>query len=217
MGELFFACGWKVRIESDSVSIIYSYTYSSFLSSRIHDRETFLTNRKRALTVSGLPHDGWNDYLATVSVRDDLTATMVLAADRYFLVLVGSEGSLFVWYVDTCESVRMIRNQEYVNLAALEDSQTLIATANTQTYRIWDISTGNEIQRTRQALTTAIAFGTEASDFLMGRDDCCIIKYDLRTTASVSSVFRPTAPSTLVQNCPKAMVLSPDRSKVAVA
>ena len=122
--------------------------------------ETFLTNRERALTVSGLPHDGWNDCLATVSVGDDLTASKVLAADRYFLVLVGSEGSLFVWYADTCESVRMIQHQEYVNLAALDNSQTLVATAGTQTYRIWDISTGDEIhriQRTGQALTTTIA------------------------------------------------------------
>ncbi|KAI4257311.1 MAG: hypothetical protein L6R42_005750, partial [Xanthoria sp. 1 TBL-2021] len=181
--------------------------------------ETFLTNRERALTVSGLPYDGWNDCLASVSVGDDLTASKVLAADRYLLVLVGSEGSLFVWYADTCESARVIQHQEYVNLVALDNSQTLVATAGTQTYRIWDISTGDEvhrIQRSGQALTTAIAFGTKASDFLIGRDDCSITKYDLNTTDPVST-FRPTAPSTLVQNCPKAMALSPDRSKVAIA
>ncbi|KAI4107872.1 MAG: hypothetical protein LQ339_002482 [Xanthoria mediterranea] len=178
--------------------------------------ETFSTSQERALTVSGLPYDDWNDCLASVSVGDDLIASRVLAADRYLLVLVGSEGSLFVWYADTCESARIIQHQEYVNLAALDDSQTLVATAGTQTYRIWDISTGDEIhriQRTGQALTTAIAFGTEASDFLIGRDDCSITKYDLRATASVSSFFRPTTPSTLVQNCPKAMQPQQSRTR----
>ncbi|KAL8846107.1 MAG: hypothetical protein Q9221_008775 [Calogaya cf. arnoldii] len=181
--------------------------------------ETFGTNRERALTVSGLPYDSWNDCLASVSVGDDLTASKVLAADRYLLVLVGSEGSVFVWYANTCESARVIQHQEYVNLMVLDGSQTLVATAGTQSYRIWDISTGEEIhriQRIGQALTTAIAFGNNVSDLLIGRDDCSITKYGLNTTVSLST-FQPNNPATLVQSCPKAMVLSPDRSKIAMA
>ncbi|KAL8657838.1 MAG: hypothetical protein Q9226_001523 [Calogaya cf. arnoldii] len=181
--------------------------------------ETFVTHRERALTVSGLPYDGWNDCLASVSVEDDLTASKVLAADRYLLVLAGSEGSVSVWYANTCESARVIQHQEYVNHMVLDDSQTLVATAGTQTYRIWDISTGEELhrlQRTGQALTTAIAFGTKVSEFLVGRDDCSITTYDLNTTALLST-FRPRNPKTILQNCPKTMVLSPDRSKVAMA
>ncbi|KAL8879605.1 MAG: hypothetical protein Q9198_002817, partial [Flavoplaca austrocitrina] len=181
--------------------------------------ETFVPKTERALTVSGLPYDGWNDCLASVSVGDDLTASKMLAADRYLLVLVGSEGSVFVWYADTCETARVIRHREYVNLMALDDSQYRVATAGTQTYRIWDLGNGDEIhriQKTGQALTTAIAFGSKTSDFLIGRDDCSITTYDLNSTIPLS-VFQPRNPPSLVQSCPKAMVLSPDRSKVAMA
>ncbi|KAI4268566.1 MAG: hypothetical protein LQ337_007765 [Flavoplaca oasis] len=181
--------------------------------------ETFVPKTERALTVSGLPYDGWNDCLASVSVGDDLTASKMLAADRYLLVLVGSEGSVFVWYADTCETARVIRHREYVNLMALDDSQNLVATAGTQTYRIWDLGSGDEIrriQKTGQALTTAIAFGAKTSEFLIGRDDCSITTYDLNRTIPIS-VFQPRNPPSLVQSCPKAMVLSPDRFKVAMA
>ncbi|KAL8671210.1 MAG: hypothetical protein Q9168_004285 [Polycauliona sp. 1 TL-2023] len=181
--------------------------------------ETFGARKERALTVSGLPYDGWNDCHASVSVGDDLTASKVLAADRYFLILVGSDGSVFIWYADTCERARVIQHHEYVNLMALDNSQTLLATAGTQTYRIWNISAGDEIhriQRNEQALTTTIAFGTQVSELLIGRDDCSITAYDLNTTTVISR-FRPDNPPSLVQNCPRAMVLSPDRSKVAIA
>ncbi|KAL8999139.1 MAG: hypothetical protein Q9169_001918 [Polycauliona sp. 2 TL-2023] len=181
--------------------------------------ETFAPRKERALTVSGLPYDGWNDCHASVGVGDNLTASKVLAADRYFLVLVGSEGSVFLWYADTCERFRIIQHDEYVNSMALDDKQTLLATAGTQTYRIWDIIAGNEIhriQRQAQALTTTIAFGSKVSDFLIGRDDCSITTYDLTTNTPISH-FLPLNPPLLIQNCPKAMVLSPDRSKVAMA
>ena len=181
--------------------------------------ETFATNRERALAVSGLPSGGWNDCLASLSVGDDFTASKVLAADRYLLVLVGSEGSVFVWYADTCETARVIQHQEYINHMALDDSHSQVATAGTRTFRVWDLSTGDEIhriQRNGQALTTAIAFSTKDSEFLICRDDCSITSYDLSTSIPTST-FQPRNPPSLVQSCPKMMVLSPDRSKVAMA
>lgn len=181
--------------------------------------ETFGTDRERALTVTGLQYDEWNDCLASVNVGEDLVANRILTADTYFLVLVSSEGSVFVWYTDTCERARVIQHQEYVTLAALDRSQSLVATAGTQTYRIWDIGTGEEMHRIRrnsQALTMVIAFGVNASDFLIGLDDCSVTCYNLNI-GQYQSTFRPTVPPALVQNCPKIMALSPNRKKVAMA
>ncbi|KAL8911682.1 MAG: hypothetical protein Q9172_007630 [Xanthocarpia lactea] len=181
--------------------------------------ETFMINRERALVVSGLPYDGWNDCLASVSVGEDLTASKVLAAETCFLILVGSEGSIFVWYADTCESARVIQHQEYVNLMALDDTQKMVATAGTQTYRIWDIATGHEthrIQKAGHALTIAIAFDIKVSTLQIGLDDCSVTTYNLDTMVPMST-FRPRNPQSLLQNCPKTMVFSPDRRKVAMA
>lgn len=178
--------------------------------------KVYASDRERALAVSGLPHDEWNDCIASVSVRGDLTASEVLAGDTYFLVLVGSVGNVFMWYADTYQSARVIQHQEYVNLMALDGSQTLLATAGTQTYRIWAVSTGDEIyriQRIEQERTVAIAFGVKVSDFLVGLEDCSVTTYDLNTTAPVSA-FRPLNPLPL---SPKVMVFSPDRRKVAAA
>lgn len=178
--------------------------------------KVYANDRERALAVSGLPHDEWNDCIASVSVRGDLTASEVLAGDTYFLVLVGSVGNVFMWYADTYQSARVIQHQEYVNLMALDGSQTLLATAGTQTYRIWAVSTGDEIyriQRIEQERTVAIAFGVKVSDFLVGLEDCSVTTYDLNTTAPVSA-FRPLNPLPL---SPKVMVFSPDRRKVAAA
>ncbi|KAL8698546.1 MAG: hypothetical protein Q9224_001801, partial [Gallowayella concinna] len=181
--------------------------------------ETFGTNRELALTVTGLQYDDWNDCLASVSVGEDLMANRLIAADTYFLVLVSSEGSVFVWFTDTCERARVIHHQEYVTSMVLDGSQSLVATAGTHTFRIWDISSGEEmhrIQKTGQALTMSIAFGAKASEFLVGLDDCSVTCFNL-TTLQQQSVFQPKTPSALVQNCPKTMVFSPDRKKVAMA
>ncbi|KAL8787665.1 MAG: hypothetical protein Q9213_002096 [Squamulea squamosa] len=181
--------------------------------------ETYSINRERGLAVTGLKRDGWNDCLASVSVGEDLTASKVLAADTYFLVLVGSEGSVYLWYTDTCEIARIIQHHEFVNIMALDTSQSMVSTAGTQTYRIWDISTGNEIyriHRVSQALTMLIAFGVRTTEFLVGLDDCSVTTYDL-STANPVSTFRPTSPPTLVHDCPKTMALSPDRNRVAMA
>ncbi|KAL8816847.1 MAG: hypothetical protein Q9223_004212 [Gallowayella weberi] len=181
--------------------------------------ETFGTNKESALTVTGLQSDDWNDCFASVNVGEDLMANRLLAGDTYLLVLVSSEGSVFVWFTDTCEKARVIYHQEYVTSMVLDGSQSLVATAGTHTYRIWDIATGEEkhrIQRPGQALTMSIAFGARPSDFLVGLDDCSITCFDLNTRQQ-QWVFQPKAPRALVQNCPKTMVLSPDRKKVAMA
>ncbi|KAL8798258.1 MAG: hypothetical protein Q9182_006819 [Xanthomendoza sp. 2 TL-2023] len=181
--------------------------------------ETYGANKELALTVTGLQYDDWNDCLASVSVGEDLMASRLLAEDTYFLVLVSSEGNVCVWFTDTCEKVRVIHHQEYVTSMVLDGSQSLVATAGTHTYRIWDIATGEEkhrIQRTGEALTMSMAYGARASEFLVGLDDCSVTCFDLNTLQQ-QSVFQPTAPLALVQNCPKTMVLSPDRTKVAMA
>ncbi|KAL8710363.1 MAG: hypothetical protein Q9225_007305, partial [Loekoesia sp. 1 TL-2023] len=181
--------------------------------------ETFGLITERTLVVTGLSNDDWSDCLASVSAGEDLSASKVLAGDTFFLVLVSSCGSVFLWSTDTCEQARVLQHNEYVTLMALDRSQKSLATAGTQTYRIWDISSGDELYRiskTSQALTLAIAFGATASEFFFGLDDCSVTCYDVERMQERWS-FRPSNPRALVQNCPRTMALSPDQKKVAMA
>lgn len=64
----------------------------------------------------------------------------------------------------------------------LSRSHTLLATAGSESCRIWDISSEKQLHRlekTSRALTMAIAFGSAGSDLIVCLDDCSVTCYDL--------------------------------------
>lgn len=180
--------------------------------------EAYRNQKSVRMLVSGLSTSGWNDCLANVSVKGNETANRVLASDMYFLILVSVDGIIVVWFSETCEEVRRMHHNEYVSLIVLNDYGTLVASAGIQTYRVWDIASGEEMYRLPKwspALTMSIAFGKIDSDLLIGLADCSITYYDLLSMQVIWS-FMPEIPDRL-KGCPRMMAFSPDQSKVAMA
>lgn len=169
-----------------------------------------------SISVTGLLSEGWDDCLASVSTGKE-AATKVLAADAFFLTLISS-GTVIVWYAETCEEARRIQHGEYVSLMEVDRSHRHLATAGSQNYRVWDISSGKqlyELGKTSRALPMAIAFGSVTSELIIGLDACSVTCYDLQT--SLPS-WQFTVPSREEHHgCPLIMSISPDLTKLAVA
>jgi WD40 repeat protein len=173
----------------------------------------------RIMSVSGLPCEGWDDCLATVSAGEDVIASKVLATDAYFLVLISGCGTVIVWHSETCEEARRMHHEEYVLHMVLNRAGTLLATAGTSTYRVWDISSGQELyclQRGTSSITLAIAFGNHDSELIVGLDDCSVTAFDLENKKEAWR-FLAKDPHEDCNGCPRLMKFSPDLTKVAMA
>ncbi|KAL9608785.1 MAG: hypothetical protein Q9167_006391 [Letrouitia subvulpina] len=180
--------------------------------------EAYRNQESARMFVSGLSTSRWNDCLANVNVGGDETANRVLASDMYFLSLVSVNGTIVVWFSETCEEFRRMHHNEYVSLIVLNDHGNLIASAGIQTYRVWDIASGEEMYRLPKwspALTMSVAFAKTDCELLIGLDDCSITYYNLLSMEVVWK-FAPEDVDRL-QGCPRLMAFSPDKSKVAMA
>lgn len=180
--------------------------------------KTYSMSRQGSISVIGLSSTCWDDCLASVSLGEDETASRVLASDSYFMTLHSRNGAIAVWYAETCEQARVIYHGEYVPLMALNRSRDLLATAGVKTYRVWDISSGEELYCFRKAvqnLTIAIAFNDSDSRLIVGLDDCSVICYDFRSRTK-SCLFAMQRPINGYESCPCTMTFSPDLKKVVM-
>ena len=174
--------------------------------------------QERSITVTGLLSEGWDDCLATVSIGKEEAAFKVLATDAFFLALASISGTIFVWHAETCEEARRIQHGEYIAIMEMNRSRTLLATAGSKSYRIWEISSGRELYRLEKqswALNMTIAFGSAESDFIVGLDDGSVTCYDLETSRQKWQYTVPTIKGHF--GCPFIMTISPDLTKLAVA
>ena len=171
--------------------------------------------RAKLISVTGLGSGGWDDCLSTVSVGQEDGASKVLASNTYFLTLVTSSGTVVIWHAETCEEARRIEHGEYASLMEMNWSHSLLATAGSDSYRIWDIASGRQLYRLEKetrALTTAIAFGNAESELIVCLDDCSVTCFDLETSRPKWQFTVPTN-----DGCPSIMTISPDLTKLAVA
>ncbi|QVM10198.1 hypothetical protein D8B26_004859 [Coccidioides posadasii str. Silveira] len=181
--------------------------------------EVYNEPKTSAVAVKGVPFRGWGDNLAHLSVGQDETASKVRCAGVFFLTLVSSKGAIIVWYAETFEKLRLLEHGEWVTLMEVNRSRTLLVTTGRYTFKVWDISTGEQIhllKRDRQARVMCISFGDNDSELLVGYDDCTVAKYDL-CTSRVLAEYDVEDRSDRRHSCPRLMAISPDLSKIAVA
>ena len=174
--------------------------------------------QERSISVTGLSSESWDDCLSSVSVGKDETASRILTTNAYFMTLISSSGSIIIWHAETCEEARRIEHGEYVSIMEMDQYQTLLATAGTDSYRIWEISSGREMHRlgkTARALTMAISFGSTGSELMIGLDDCSVTCYDLNGPQKQWHFVIPDNGE--FRGCPHIMKISPDLTKLAVA
>ena len=180
---------------------------------------TYLLPSFGAMSVNGLSSDFWDDCLATVNTGDDRTASKVLAMHEYFLTLTRSTGTVFIWNANTCEEEKRLRHQEYVSHMVANRSRTLLATAGTDSYRIWDVSAGKELHRlpmSEDVTPMAIAISHDNTELLVGLDDCSVTGIDIASSRPMWH-YHAEHLQGMTHGCPKVMAFNPDLSKVAMA
>ncbi|KAH0558740.1 hypothetical protein GP486_004616 [Trichoglossum hirsutum] len=180
--------------------------------------KTYSAANERMISVTGLPSEVWGDCLTNVSVGDE-TASRVLATDAYFIVVIRSGGTIVMWHAETCEQARRMYHNEYIAAMALNNPQTLLATAGIHTYRVWDISSGQELYRlpkTAASLTMAISFGSNESELVVGLDDCSVTCFDLEASRPIWYFMAQSLPDD-IQGCPRLVAFSPNLKRVAMA
>ena len=175
--------------------------------------------RDRSLSVAGISSSDWDDCLARLSVGDDEIVFRVLCTGPQFVTLIGSSGTLIVWYSETCDEARRMKHGEWVTIMTVNKSGTLIATAGTKTFRVWEITTGKQIYcmpKDSQARTMTVAFGSVDSELLIGRDDFTASCYRLETNKELWTFLAEESDDT-DHSCPRLMKFSPDITRVAIA
>ncbi|KAF2759829.1 WD40 repeat-like protein [Pseudovirgaria hyperparasitica] len=181
-------------------------------------RTTFDRHTSGSVSVAGLVLQEWDDNLASVSVSEEDTASRILATDTHFITLISTTGTALIWRAETCELERRIDHGEYVRLMAINKSGTLLVTAGLYCYRIWDITTGEEvfsIPKSTYALHVTICFGHSDTQVMVGYDDCSVRTYDAEKQVE-TSCFIPEK-GLAEDAAPQIMQISPDLTKVAMA
>ena len=126
--------------------------------------------------------------------------------DMHFLALVSGNVAVVGWSVETCGAYARSRHKEYV-------------TAGINTYRIWDIFSGEEascIKHNTVSLPMTVAFGREDAELLVGYEDRSIVSFDLSNRQQLWAISARSQIADLY-GCPQILKFSLDLSKVAMA
>ena len=173
--------------------------------------------RNMAFSVRGISSANWDDCLARLSVGEDQSFSKVLCTSTLFITLISHGGVVVFWFVETCEEARRVRHGEYVTSMVLNKAGTMLATVGFKTFRIWETSSGKELYsfpRFSLSIPIAVTFSAVDTELLIACDDCSISRHDL-VAGEVTWSF--LAEEDKNHSCPRLLVFSPDKSKVAIA
>ncbi|KAM7206018.1 WD40-repeat-containing domain protein [Rhypophila sp. PSN 637] len=113
----------------------------------------------------------------------DEFASAIICKGAYFAMLIGN-GVVIVWHAETCEEARRLNHGEWISVVECSRTSSLLATAETNTVRIWDISTCEElysIQKSTARRILSLSFGAQDEELLVGYDDASIRCIELLT------------------------------------
>ena len=170
------------------------------------------------IKVTGTSSRIWSDNLARLSVGQDETASKVRCTGVYFLTLVSSNGTVIVWSAETCEELRRLEHGEWVVLFETNETGSMVVSSGRFTFKVWDISTGqllHSFDKDPQLRPMQVAFGAVDTELIVAYDNCFIVWYDIQTGTEVERFT--TDESGKLRGCPRLMVLSQDRTQVAIA
>ncbi|KAK3347044.1 hypothetical protein B0T25DRAFT_553490 [Lasiosphaeria hispida] len=174
------------------------------------------------LQVTGISANSWDDNLARLSVGQDVTASKVRCAGMYFLALVSSSGTIVVWSAQTCQELRRLSHGEWVVLMETNESGSLVVSTGINSFRIWDISTGQQLQsisKDPQLRVMDLRISDADTRLTVAFDDCSIVCYDIldEIEPTEEQCFVAQGLEALHFGCPRLIALSPDTTHVAIA
>ncbi|EHL01000.1 putative Vegetative incompatibility protein HET-E-1 [Glarea lozoyensis 74030] len=179
---------------------------------------TFLHQIKSNFVVTGLTSNDWSDCLAKISTGEEQTAVHILCKDTFFLTLVGIDGTVIIWYANTCQEARRFSHGEYVTIIASSRTSNLVATSGIDYIRVWDITTGLEVNcmtKDSHHHTRAMAFSPNDDELLVAFDDCVVQCIDLASDKEKWQ-FLAKEPGANDHNCIRSASFSPDLTRIAL-
>ncbi|EGE08451.1 hypothetical protein TEQG_07338 [Trichophyton equinum CBS 127.97] len=198
-------------------SAIYRQIIPFFNDASILARE-FQHLGRNSIQILGISPRNWEDCLARVAMGYNETAAKVICKDRFFITLLDSSGILIVWDAVTCLEIMRLYHSEWITSIKVAKSRNLLATAGTQTIRVWDINQGQEIcsiPRTSESIVISLAFRSNDTELLIADDSFTIkcIDMDLKEE---KQILEAISTSESEYGPPRDIVFSPDSRRVAV-
>ncbi|KAI1314239.1 hypothetical protein F5Y03DRAFT_336508 [Xylaria venustula] len=170
------------------------------------------------LSVRGISSECWDDRLSRLPLKFDELASKIRCAGVYFLTLISHSGTVIVWHRETCSETRRLEHQEWVTLMETNKTGSLAATAGRFTFRVWDLSTGQQLHcfsKTSLARAMSLDFINCDAELAVAYDDCSVLSMGLlNSEEKIIFVEEDPDPS---RSCPRFMALSPDQTKIAIA
>ncbi|MCJ1409768.1 hypothetical protein MMC19_003851 [Ptychographa xylographoides] len=172
-----------------------------------------------ALSVAGLSSQIWDDNLARLSIGEGKNISKVISTETYIVCLVDNGGVVVVYYAETCEELRRMNHGEWVTHIAANSTGSAIVTAGITKCKVWEISSGEELYQLpwkTDSNVMTIVFGSDDSEVLVGCDDCSVTSYNMES-GTAKWKFVAVEADDKEHSCPRAMALSPDLTRVALA
>ena len=170
------------------------------------------------ISLHGISSETWDDCLARLPIGEERTIYRVLSTVAYFVCLIAVGGEIIVCYTETCEEARRMIHGEYVPHMAVNKSGSMLATAGIETFRVWELISGDQlyrIDRPGSSLVMTIAFGSN-DELFVGYDSCIVASYDMEKGVALSEYLAEEEDDEDYHPCPRAMVLSPDVTRLAI-
>ncbi|KAL2785293.1 hypothetical protein BJX66DRAFT_61738 [Aspergillus keveii] len=182
--------------------------------------QSYRHTSRSPMSVIGISSGTWTDCLARLAMGGDEIASKIICADRFFLVLLGSSGTIVVWHAETCAESHRLHHGEWVTRIKASRVKGLVASAGIRTVRLWEIATGQvvcQIPKSSQGHIMALEFTADDSRLLIAYDDCAVHCVNLQTLEEewCFHVYDPAAGSDF--SCPRFMVFSHDAKRIALA
>ncbi|KFX99301.1 hypothetical protein V490_01847 [Pseudogymnoascus sp. VKM F-3557] len=185
--------------------------------------QQFGRKEMRALQVSGVTKNGWDDCLARFSLDHGFVASNVLAAGGYIVILanVRHQAHIIIYNSATFEEQRRITLPERVFSIQVNKLGVRLVSYGYVTTKVWDIATGNCLKMVKnppkRPRPQTLLFVERDESVLVGGEERCIRslslgdgdKWDTKAQIDEESLHDT------ITNLPTCSALSPDGNMVA--
>ena len=147
--------------------------------------QQFGRKERKALQVSGITRNGWDDCLAPFSLEQGFVASSVLAAGSRIVILanIRNLAHMIIYSSATFEEQRRITHPERVFSIQVNKLRNCLVSYGYATTRVWDIATGNCMKMVKnppkRPRPQTLLFVEKDNSILVGSEERCIRSFSL--------------------------------------
>ncbi|KFY91850.1 hypothetical protein V500_04437 [Pseudogymnoascus sp. VKM F-4518 (FW-2643)] len=185
--------------------------------------QQFGRKERKALQVSGITRNGWDDCLARFSLEQGFVASSVLAAGSRIVILanVRNLAHMIIYNSATFEEQRRITHPERVFSIQVNKLRNRLVSYGYTTTRVWDIATGNCMKIVnnppKRPRPQTLLFVEKDNSILVGSEERCIRSFALEDAEkwdTKAQIDEESLDDTVI-NFPTCSALSPNGNMIA--